>query len=115
MTNNYIHISVIITVIQDVIFPRNIYLNYADIIQFKCKLCNNEIIELMTIPINFLKVISKFEEFMAVHYLDGRQCYTLEPSVLNNYICNYLLQARRQDGSDYEPDTLTSIHRALDR
>ncbi|XP_053380345.1 uncharacterized protein KIAA1958-like [Mercenaria mercenaria] len=35
--------------------------------------------------------------------------------VLDNYIGSFLLSIRKADGSEYEPDTLTSYHRGIDR
>ncbi|KAH3806136.1 hypothetical protein DPMN_134451 [Dreissena polymorpha] len=34
---------------------------------------------------------------------------------LDNYIGSFLLSIRKADGSEYEPDTLTSYHRGNDR
>ena len=46
---------------------------------------------------------------------ETRPVQTLEPEILDNYIGQYLLSVKRKDGTDYEPDTLTSIHRSIDR
>ena len=72
-------------------------------------------VEIVLNLIFYLQIVRKFEEFMAVTYIDPRRVHDLEPTVLNNYLSNYLLVARRNDGMEFEPDTLTSIHRGLDR
>ena len=46
---------------------------------------------------------------------ETRPVHTLEPEILDNYVGQYLLSVKRKDGTDYEPDTLTSIHRSIDR
>ena len=39
----------------------------------------------------------------------------LDPVKLNMYIGAYFLVARKPDGMQYEPDSLTAVHRALER
>ena len=39
----------------------------------------------------------------------------IQPAVLDNLIGNYLIVVAKKNGQPYEPDTLTSIHRAIDR
>lgn len=46
---------------------------------------------------------------------EGREIETIEPYELDNYIGSFLLSMRKADGSEYEPDTLTSYHRGIDR
>ncbi|XP_056000117.1 uncharacterized protein KIAA1958-like [Ostrea edulis] len=46
---------------------------------------------------------------------ETREVNKMNPSELDNYIGSFLLSIRKADGSDYEPDTLTSYHRSIDR
>jgi hypothetical protein len=46
---------------------------------------------------------------------DERNICSIMPPELDNYIGSFLLSVRKADGSDYEPDTLTSYHRSIDR
>ena len=43
------------------------------------------------------------------------QIEKLEPTELDSLIGSFLLSVRKADGSEYEPDTLTSYHRGIDR
>ena len=40
-----------------------------------------------------------------------RSTYDLEAARLDSFLGHYLLQCKRKDGTEYKPDTLTSIHR----
>ena len=62
-----------------------------------------------------MQVFEKFVQFMADEFDDHRKMWELDANTLNNYICNFLINAKRMDGTPYEPDTLTSMMRALDR
>lgn len=39
----------------------------------------------------------------------------ISPEKLNNYIGNFLLSAKKVDSTEYEPDTLTGYHHAIER
>ena len=47
--------------------------------------------------------------------LENRPPEKLPEAVLDNYVGQYLLTLKRKDGRSYQPDTLTSIHRAINR
>lgn len=46
---------------------------------------------------------------------ESREINTIEPYELDNYIGSFLLSIRKANGSEYEPDTLTSYHRGIER
>ena len=39
----------------------------------------------------------------------------MNPTELDNLIGKYILSIRKADGEEYEPDTLTSYHRGIER
>ena len=42
---------------------------------------------------------------------ETREINKIPPGELNNFVGSFLLSIRKADGSEYEPDTLTSYHR----
>ena len=46
---------------------------------------------------------------------ETREINTIQADELDNYIGSFLLSIRKSDGEQYEPDTLTSYHRGIDR
>ena len=46
---------------------------------------------------------------------DTREPWQIPASELDNYIGSFILSIRKSDGEEYEPDTLTSYHRGIDR
>ena len=44
-----------------------------------------------------------------------RPIESLPAEILDSHIGQYLLTLKRKDGKDYQPDSLTSIHRAINR
>ena len=54
----------------------------------------------------WLQMIPRFET---------REINKIPPGELDNFVGSFLLSIRKADGSEYEPDTLTSYHRSIDR
>jgi hypothetical protein len=48
-------------------------------------------------------------------HLETRPFWQLQAAELDPLIGSFLLSIRKADGSEYEPDTLTSYHRSIDR
>ena len=46
---------------------------------------------------------------------ETREINKIPPGELDNFVGSFLLSIRNADGSEYEPDTLTSYHRSIDR
>lgn len=46
---------------------------------------------------------------------ETRDIWIIPPTELDNYVGSFLLSIRKSDGSEYEPDSLTSYHRGIDR
>ena len=46
---------------------------------------------------------------------ENRNILEIEAEKLDNYVGSFLLSIRKNDGTDYEPDTLTSYHRSIAR
>ena len=46
---------------------------------------------------------------------ETREINTIQADELDNYIGSFLLSIRKANGEQYEPDTLTSYHRGIDR
>lgn len=61
------------------------------------------------------QILKKFRAWLSEKKNEERKIEDIEPGKLNNYIGNYILSLKKQDGGDFEPDTLTSYHRAIDR
>ena len=57
----------------------------------------------------------KFSNWIEEKWNDSRRVEDIEAEKLNLMIGNYLLTITKADGSDYEPDSLTSIHRSIER
>lgn len=55
------------------------------------------------------QIIRRFTEWIRKENGHKFVIEELGPELLNNYIGNYLLAARETDGSEYEPDTPTTI------
>mgnify|MGYP001799088843 CR=1 FL=1 len=48
-------------------------------------------------------------------YLETRVLTEIPPSELDNYLCHYLLETRKPNGDEYEPDSLTSFRNSINR
>ncbi|KAJ8310690.1 hypothetical protein KUTeg_012555 [Tegillarca granosa] len=59
-------------------------------------------------------VIKTFRAFLSSKN-ENSPVENLNAIELDNHIGSFLLSIRKTDGSEYEPDTLTSYHRGIDR
>ncbi|XP_069109437.1 uncharacterized protein KIAA1958-like [Argopecten irradians] len=60
--------------------------------------------------------IKRFKDWIqAPPRSDPREVLQILPFELDTYIGGFLLSLQKNDGSNYEPDTLTSFHRGIDR
>ena len=52
-------------------------------------------------------------------YLNGkgeiRKAHEIAFGELDTHIANFIISIKKEDGKNYEPDTLTSYHRSIDR
>lgn len=62
-----------------------------------------------------IQVMNSFSTWLSDKQNGSRNIEEIDGVTLNNYIGNYLLGLRKKDGSFYEPDTLTSYHRGIER
>ena len=46
---------------------------------------------------------------------ETRHVVDIEPGTLDQYVGSFILDIRKADGSEYEPDSLTSFHRSINR
>ena len=46
---------------------------------------------------------------------EKRQLIDIPPGVMDRYVGGYLMEVKKVNDEDYEPDSLTSIHRGLNR
>lgn len=59
--------------------------------------------------------IRKFTKFIEEAYSEKRNITNINTYQLDNYLCHFLLEIRKPDGSEYEPDSLTSFRNSIDR
>ena len=59
----------------------------------------------------FSRLVNWLKEFRN----EERDIAQIPPQQLNIYIGGFLMLLKKADGSDYEPDSLTSFHRGIDR
>ena len=61
-------------------------------------------------------VMNSFNKFVSQTLnKENVQTELLNPTELNNLIGKFLLSIRKVDGEEYEPDTITSYHRGIER
>lgn len=61
------------------------------------------------------QTVRRFQEWLEMEEKDSHNIDNMEPERLNNYLANFWLNIRKSNGEQYEPDTLTSYHRGIDR
>lgn len=61
------------------------------------------------------QIVRKFTEWLENEYQDRTPLNEMDQHKMNNCVSNYLLEVKKLDGTDYEPDTLTGIHRGIER
>lgn len=60
--------------------------------------------------------VKKFLRFLQDEpYSEKRSLCELSPAELDNYLSHFLLEIRKSDGEEYEPDSLTSYRNSIDR
>ena len=57
----------------------------------------------------------KFINYILDHHGDNTPLEKMKPETLDIYIGEWLMSLSKPDGSNYEPDTLTSFHRSVER
>ena len=58
---------------------------------------------------------NRFCSWIKASHQENRPLTDIPPQTLDRYVSTYLMQVKKMNGDDYEPDTLTSIHRAINR
>ena len=58
--------------------------------------------------------IELLKKFLAFEN-EEREIHNIEPKALNNYILEFIVKVRKQDGGEYEPTTLRSFISSFDR
>lgn len=61
------------------------------------------------------QIVRKFCEWLENENNERTPLNEIDPHKLNNYVGNYLLEVKKMDGGEFEPDTLTGIHRGIER
>ena len=59
--------------------------------------------------------MKKFTEFLKESCGEERLPEEIPALHLNNYVGNFLLNIKKRDGKEYEPNSLTSYHRGIAR
>ena len=60
--------------------------------------------------------VKKFKEWLVLtHNVKHTNLEKFQPKLLNLYIGGFILSLKKKDGTSFEPDTLTSYHRAIHR
>lgn len=60
--------------------------------------------------------VKRFKEWLSVApRCENRDILDIPPIVLDRYLSSFLMDVKKDNGDDYEPDTLTSIHRSIAR
>lgn len=59
--------------------------------------------------------VKKFTEFLEKEGFKNPKIIDFDSTQLDALIGKLVMLACKEDGTDYEPDTLTSMHRAIDR
>ena len=72
------------------------------------KQCNQNTLSKTHRDIELLKKFLAFEN-------EEREIHNIEPKALNNYISEFIVKVRKQDGGEYEPTTLRSFISSFDR
>lgn len=61
------------------------------------------------------RAVVQLQNFMADKKSDFREVHELRPTKLDTYIGEYVLQAKKPNGEQYEPNSLSVWHRGLAR
>lgn len=64
---------------------------------------------------NFFQDVEKVTTFLRTHKYLRSPLEEMDESALNKYMSIYIMGAKRDDGEEYEPDTLSSIVRSVAR
>ena len=59
--------------------------------------------------------VERFQRFLADQHNEYRVLTDIPVKTLDIYVGEWLLSLKKPDGSDYEPDSITSFHRSIDR
>ncbi|XP_070576859.1 uncharacterized protein KIAA1958-like [Ptychodera flava] len=59
--------------------------------------------------------VKQFISFLQATECSQVEFYLLPPEILDQHLAKFFIGARQSDGSEYEPDTLTSYQRGIDR
>ena len=60
--------------------------------------------------------VKRFREWLAQEpRCEGRDLIDIEPVDMDRYVGGFLLELKKPNNTDYEPDTLTSFHRSINR
>lgn len=59
--------------------------------------------------------VKKFTEFLEGEGFKGAKITEFGTTQLDALIGKWVMNAKKEDGTEYEPDSLTSMHRGLDR
>lgn len=59
--------------------------------------------------------LQRFMRFLADAHSEYREVFDIPPRTLDVYIGEWILSLKKPNGQMYEPDTLTSFHRSVDR
>ena len=62
-----------------------------------------------------MQVVGAFQRYLSEHCLEERPIHTIDPEELDAFLSNYILNKKDSKGGEHQPDTLTSIHRAIVR
>ena len=61
------------------------------------------------------QAMKKFTQFLATQKKETRPIQNIPSSQLDTLLGSWIRVVVKEDGSDYEPDSLTALHRGVDR
>ena len=63
----------------------------------------------------FFQAMKKFTQFLAAQKKETRPIQNIPSSQLDTVLGSWIRVVVKEDGSNYEPDSLTALHRGVDR
>ena len=60
-----------------------------------------------------MQVVNAFQAWLSKFCQEERPINTIAGEELDGFICNYIMMKKKKNGEDFEPDSLTSMHRGI--
>ncbi|XP_077869027.1 uncharacterized protein KIAA1958-like [Saccoglossus kowalevskii] len=59
--------------------------------------------------------VAKVRSYIQSRYVDHRKLSEIPPKTLNEYLATFFVNLKKQDGTDYEPGSVSAIKHSLER